>query len=366
MKLCYVIPEYTGEDHTHFAYLGAFVRELAKDFEIFLVVERGSMPPEDWGYREAHLIRARGVVFRAVRLQYALFRARLLGYRTYYVHYSFFAAYVASIIVRITGGRVFYWNCGEPWKYRRSFFRDRFERLVYRIITHLVTGTEGMKKMYAEHYGLPLDKIRVVPNWIDVERCKSENAKVRTGEVRRELRIPEGSKVLLFVHRLSKRKGAHYLPQILKELKDENVVLVIAGDGPERVNVESQISQYGLRDRVRFLGWIPQKAITRYFAVADAFLLPSEEEGFPHVLLEAMAVGMPYVAFDVGGVREITAPIGLGYVVDYGDIGRFVEASRKAISMSLPEREKIAHMLEERAREYEFRLAVRAFERMIG
>ncbi len=333
-KLCFVAPAWRKGDATHFAYLKEFVREISKRFDVHLVVERGELP-HDSGAVEVRLCDARFAPMRMIRTKLALFRARLHGCRTYYVHYSFFAAFTASWITRFTGGRVLYWNCGEPWKYRRPWLRERFERLTYRLINTLVTGTSGLADQYAKHYRIPREKVEVMPNWIHVDDM--EHVTWDKEKLRKALKIPENHKVVLFVHRLSKRKGAHYLPEIIRAFRDEPVTFLVAGEGPERMNIERQVTRDMRQGDVRFLGSVPNPQLPHYYAIADVFLMPSEEEGFPHVLLEAMAFGVPFVATDVGGVRDIVPPEAQKYVVPPGNVSAFAAAVRMLLT-SAPER----------------------------
>lgn len=334
-KLCFILPEYNKNTPTHFNYLYDFIKSVSGDFDIFLIVEKGGRPNFDLGCRRTQAVWFKSFLLRAAEVKLRIFYARLLGYKDFYIHYSFLAAFYASLTVKIFGGRTFYWNCGLPWNYKRGFFREWFERLVYKMISFLVTGTESLKKEYAQNYHLPLERIKVMPNWIDVEKVKSQSASRRTkteiSEIKENLRINENQKIILFAHRLSKRKGAHYLPEIIAALKGENAVLLVIGDGPERSDIELRIMNYELSNKVRFLGWIPQSEVLNYFMLADLFIMPSEEEGFPHVLLEAMVIGTPFVAFDVGGVKEIAPPEIQDFVVLSGNINSFVDKVRELL-----------------------------------
>src|SRR3989338_5416117 len=320
-KLCYILPEYDKKTATHFAHLFDFIGELSNEFELIVIIERASEGAKDiyFGTAKIEVVKSRFLPLRIIETAIRLKKARFSGYSDFYVHYSFLSAFIASLIVRIFGGRVYYWNCGEPWKYRRNIFRDIFEKFTYKIVTYLVTGTESLKKEYAKHYNIPFEKIKVMPNWIDIRGFRVQGLRDRVGELKKKLNIGEDKKIILFVHRLSKRKGARYLPEIIKNFKDEKVVFVIIGDGPERENLELRIKNYELGKKVRMLGWLPNKNLPFYYSIADIFLMPSEEEGFPRVLLEAMAMKVPFVASDVGGVKEIIPKIFQEYLCGTGD-----------------------------------------------
>ncbi len=363
-KLCYVLPEYDPRSHAHFAYLPGFIRKISEDFAVFLVIERGERPADDWGCRRIQVARFSFPPLKWCELHCRLLYARLWGCRDFYVHYSFGAAFSASLITKAFGGRVFYWNCGLPWLYRRGFLREAFERLTYRLISFLVTGTEGLKQQYARHYRLPPEKIKVMPNWVDLREIESRRTAANVARLRGELAVKAGQKVVLFVHRLSKRKGAHYLPEILDKLRGQNAVLLIAGDGPERASVEAEIGKRGLKDSARFLGWVPNDELAGYYSLADAFIMPSEEEGFPRVLLEAMAFGVPFVAFDVGGVKEIVPPAFGEFVVADGDTSAFAERIGKILEESGENRENRRATEREWIKRFDIAAAVEAFKKL--
>lgn len=332
-NLCYVIPERT--QHTHFAYLDNFVKNCQDIFELFIVVEKGSgeLPI---GILRGYKQRFSFMPFRVTENFLIFFLLRIRGYRTFYVHYSFLSAFNASLVARVLGGRVFYWNAGMPWLYQRNPVRKLFEQTVYQVITFLVTGTEGLKREYARHYNISLEKIKVLPNWIDVKDFQFSilNFQKEKKSLRHALNIPDGAKVILFVHRLSKRKGAHYIPEIVEKLKNESVVLLIVGDGPERDSLKLKIENWKLADKTRFLGWIPQNEVIKYYSISDIFIMPSEEEGFPHVLLEAMAAEVPFVAFRVGGVSEILSKDLQKYAVEPGNLSLFINQIQFLLYMS--------------------------------
>ena len=112
--------------------------------------------------------------------------------------------------------------------------------------------------------------------------------------------------MILTVGRLSGEKGHRYLVDALNILRQKHAELdfrlLLVGDGLERHNLQAQIDERGLRDRVCFVGH--QKDVMPYYSLADLFVLPSLSEGSPNVLLEAMLAKIPIVATVVGGVPE--------------------------------------------------------------
>ncbi|OQA91414.1 MAG: putative glycosyltransferase EpsF [Elusimicrobia bacterium ADurb.Bin231] len=126
-----------------------------------------------------------------------------------------------------------------------------------------------------------------------------------------------------YVGRLHKEKGVYLLPEIAKALsmKKPEFRFVIIGDGPELGNIRSKINSYGLKNNISFLGW--QENRGKIYSEFDVLILPSEEESFPQALLESFAYGVPAVASDVGGVREILEDGKNGFLVKKGDVSGY-------------------------------------------
>lgn len=328
-KLCFVLPEYASA--THFTYVAEFVEALAEEFDIFLIVEKGMLPATSRVSRQSQ-VRSRFAPLRILETMFLLLRARSLGFRIQYIHYSFVGAIGSGLITRLFGGRTLYWNCGMPWKYTRPRIQEWYEHLAFRLIHILVTGADALVSEYARYYGISAESIVVIPNWIDVAATDRIVAHHDDTSLRQELAIPLDVPILLFAHRLARRKGAHLLPDILAQVKHSDAILVVVGDGPERGALSERFRSEGLFERVRMVGAIPQHEVFRYLSAANIFLLPSEEEGFPHVLTEAMTLRVPYVASDVGGVREMTPPEAHSFIVSFGDIPHFAQAVDRLIA----------------------------------
>ena len=362
-KICFVIPEYNLKTPTHFSYLYDFIELLSKDYDIFLVAERGAGKVS--GVTDYCIQKRRFLPFRILENLFILLRARFRGYSSFYIHYSFLSAFQASLVARLFGGRTWYWNCGLPWLYKRNFFRQGFEKSVYHLVNFLVTGTDNLRSEYACHYRIPISKIITLPNWINLESFRHQASGIRKDELKKKLNIAPDQKVLLFVHRLSKRKGANYLPEILNQLKNANVFLLVIGDGPELEVLNLKFKTYNLQAKVKFMGWVPQLEVARYFAVAEVFLLPSEEEGFPHVLLEAMAVGVPFVSNNVGGIPEIIPQPARNFLVSSHNVKEFADKTRELLEMDESKKNNLKLSLLEWVRQFDIKNAVSRFQKYI-
>jgi glycosyltransferase involved in cell wall biosynthesis len=163
--------------------------------------------------------------------------------------------------------------------------------------------------------GVRADRIAVKHNCV---KTFVPSAPERVLELRRTLRIPTGSQVLLTVGRLSREKGQSDLIQALSLLRKTNgageLRLVIVGDGPEKQRLKEAAERYGVAESVCFVGH--QLDVTSYYSMADVLVLPSHSEGSPNVLLEAMAAGLPIIATDVGGIPEIVTNEREGLLVE--------------------------------------------------
>ncbi|MBU6388632.1 glycosyltransferase family 4 protein [Patescibacteria group bacterium] len=359
-KLCYVLPRYEAADASHFPHIHDFLKEIGSSFDLFLIVERGERPGRELGY--SRVFASRGLS-RVLTVPFALARARLAGYRDVYIHYSFFSAFCASFIAGVSGGRVFYWNCGEPWKYKRNFLREFFERLTYKMVTHLVTGAPSLADAYARQYGIPRASVLVMPNWIDLKRFTSALSRK---EAREKLHVPQDAKVVLFVHWLSPRKGSRMIVPVASEVirAHPDTLFIIAGSGPDEYLLQSEVKKANLEGNVRLVGAVANRELPDYFATSDAFVMPSEEEGFPRVLLESMAFGVPFVASNVGAVKDIIPESLRAYMVKPGDLRGFADRLGDLLGKSVEERTSLGTELNSWVRQYDVSVVAKVFEEL--
>jgi len=135
---------------------------------------------------------------------------------------------------------------------------------------------------------------------------------------------------LLSVGNLLAFKGHGLVIEALSSLPDCR--LVIAGDGPDRAVFEKLAREGGVSARVRFVGSLSQADLRRYYCAADALVLASSREGWPNVLLEAMACGTPVAATRVGGVPEIVASADAGLILEERSAAAIAQAIRSLLA----------------------------------
>ncbi len=157
-------------------------------------------------------------------------------------------------------------------------------------------------------------------------------------------RLGKGRATLLSVGHLIQRKGHDLIIKALSYLPD--VHLIIAGDGPERRPLERLTASLGFQDRVRFLGVVEHQALADLYSSVDLLVLASSREGWPNVLLEALACGTPVVATRNWGTPEIVSSPDAGCLVEQRTPEAIADAVGKTLA-SMPDRVKTRAFAEE-------------------
>ena len=196
----------------------------------------------------------------------------------------------------------------------------RFARdLELRHAAHVFTPSAYLREL-ALGWGVASDRVSVLPNPSPV-----------VGELgqRDELRRAFGlnGATLAFAGRLTAQKS---LGRALEAVAGaDGVKLVIAGEGPEQEPLQARAVELGIGDRVTFLGAQPRERIVELFHAADATILSSSWENFPHTVVEALAVGTPVLAMEAGGVSEVVHDGVNGLLVGAGDTAALGDAVRR-------------------------------------
>jgi len=333
-KLCYILPEYDPLTPEHYYHIYELLEDVARQLDVCLVIERAAGHPKLKGIKNILSLKLKFLPLNLVERFLVFTYIRLKGYNRFYIHYSYSSAIVASLVTGLTGGQTLYWHCGlkkafmVKWKLnwqviKKKFLDDYAFLLTLRLINHLVTCSEFMKEYYSTNFGVPKTKIKVMPNWVSLERFNA--GKYNREEMRREFHVGQNTKVVLFVHWLSPRKGAQHLVRIALEVKRSipDVLFLIVGTGPYMETLKREIIENGLEDSFRLVGSVPNQEIPEYYAIADVFIMPSDEEAFGRVLLEAMAMGVPIVATFQGSMDSILTKKQRQFTVKKGDTTNF-------------------------------------------
>ena len=184
----------------------------------------------------------------------------------------------------------------QRWFWRRAyrFFYRQFDRIVCQSLT--------MQQDLVTEFGLPKRLLPVIHNPLDVDRIRHQ---AQEGPLTPQR--AEGVRQLVTAGRLSPEKGFDLLIEALALCDDPGLRLAILGEGALRADLEHLVAARGLQAQVTFLGF--QRNPYPFFKDADAFVLSSHYEGFPNVVLEAMACGTPVIATPIGAAVEILAQV---------------------------------------------------------
>lgn len=169
--------------------------------------------------------------------------------------------------------------------------------------TEVIVNSNYMKNHVQGLFGLPFDKINVIPNGINLTNF---NGIERDYDFRRQYAM-DNEKIILYVGRLVYEKGVQHLisamPKILENYHDAK--LIIAGKGGMLDELKGQAEAMGLSNKVYFTGYLNSKQVQKMYKCADVAVFPSTYEPFGIVALEAMLAGVPTVVSDIGGLNEI-------------------------------------------------------------
>lgn len=197
--------------------------------------------------------------------------------------------------------------------------------------------------------GLPFERMRLVYDGVSYERIRQANPARGLESLRRLL--PRAAHTprpvyLISVGKLAPAKGHTVLIEAFRRVAGEkvNTFLIIVGGGELRESLAEQIAEAGLADRVALAGF--REDVPDLLAASDIFVFPSLAEGLGSSVIDAMLLGLPVVASDVGGIPELLRPEGarsdaaLGWLVPPGDPRALATAMTAAIDLPDQERDK--------------------------
>jgi len=233
---------------------------------------------------------------------------------------------------------------GGPW-------RNKIYGLVaFRFSDSIWVQTERIKRDLLDKlhdrrvFGLRRDtmpSVRVVPNGVEIRGRPNF----------------EGEK-LIYVGRLTRKKGVEYLISAMKLVGD--VDLLIVGDGPGRERLEKM----ALGLPVEFVGRVPPERVYEYLRQAKILILPSLYEGLPNVILEAMSMGVPVIATRVGGIPDLVKDGRTGLLVEPGRVNELAISIKRLIEDDNLRRKVSKNCLEE-VKKYSWEKVVGRFEDLL-
>lgn len=228
------------------------------------------------------------------------------------------ATFLAYWGARLRGRRVRAVNSVRGLEQRPNYL---WRNYIYRILPGQILTVATITQRELMQIGVPAEKIKVTYNGYDPLRF--DRAATNPDRVRQEFGL-QGKRIIGCVGAMVRRppsKGQHLLVHAVKQLvaRFPDVHLLLVGDGEGRADVEAAVKQSGLHAHVTLAG--RRFDTPDFFASFDIYSLPSiEGEIFPNSIVEAMALGVPWIGSDIAGLKELTANGDAGIVVPIGDV----------------------------------------------
>ena len=183
----------------------------------------------------------------------------------------------------------------------------------------VTTVSQSLKNDTIKYFGIERE-IHVIPNFIDVQ----ENSSMFSHQQLRQKYANKDEKIICHISNFRPVKRIEDVIKIFALIDQKiDAKLILVGDGPDRYMAEKLSRELGLIDRVIFFGKV--RDTNHILPIADLFLLPSETESFGLAALEAMAVGVPVVSSNTGGIPEVNLHNYSGFLSEVGNIEQMAE-----------------------------------------
>jgi len=203
-------------------------------------------------------------------------------------------------------------------------------KTVYSISDQLICGANFQKEIMSSE-GAPREKIHVILGGVDRTIFRPRDN--QRDQFRRFSKV-EDKFILLSLGRLIKRKGFDDIIRALTHLEDiEDILLLIVGDGPEKPSLIELVDTLRLKEKVKFLCFVPSDNIPKFYNIANLFVAPfriigRDLESFPLVTMEAQACGVPVISTNTAGVPELVENRKSGFIVQMNSPKEIAEKIR--------------------------------------
>lgn len=232
----------------------------------------------------------------------------------------------------------------------RNFGRRLINSIIFRWVSRILTVGEAVKKdVILNNPSVDPGKVTSVGNSIDYDKFSN----VTKSDVIRSEKFDIKKDTFVFgtAGRLAETKGQKFLIDAFAQVKKQipNSLLLFAGTGELKDELEKQATETGLADSVHFLGRIDN--MPEFYSAIDVFIMSSIAEGLPRGLMEAMAAGVLCIASNTGGIPEILENGKYGFLVEPQDSKALCLAMLKAANMPNDEKTKMVSAAKEQVRE---------------
>ena len=191
--------------------------------------------------------------------------------------------------------------------------------LLFRLADQVIAPSSATRDLMLS-LGIPDDRVTLTPYVVDNDWWTSGSAAVDRTSVRASWGATPADTVVLFCAKLQPWKRPLDLLRAFAKANLPNAILIFAGEGPLRPQLESEVTALGIARRVRFLGFVNQSQLPPVYTASDVMVLPSEYEPFAVVVNEAMCCGCPAIVSDrVGAAQDLIAPVNPDFIFRCGD-----------------------------------------------
>lgn len=182
------------------------------------------------------------------------------------------------------------------------------EQQVYQRSQQFIVLSQTFRDILHQEYQIPLSKINVIPGGVDIDRF---NIKLAPAEARNQLNWHQDRPTIFCIRRLAKRMGLENLITAMAQVRSKypDILLYIAGKGSLADILQTQITELGLTDNVKLLGYVPDEQLPLCYRAANFSVVPTVAlEGFGLIVVESLAAGTPVLGTPIGGIPEILRP----------------------------------------------------------
>ncbi len=263
-----------------------------------------------------------------------------------------FALYSFPILDLLPKGVPITFNFHGPWASESQqetvsnqlnlFLKRRLiEKSTYQRCDRFIVLSQAFGNILHQQYQIPWHKIHIIPGGVNINWFQ---ANVSPQVARQQLDWPENRRILFTTRRLVQRVGIDKLLQALAIIKPQvpNVWLAIAGRGHLQATLQQQVTELGLEDNVKFLGFLPDAQLPLAYQAAELTVMPSQSfEGFGLAIIDSLACGTPVLCTPIGGMPEILSPFSPDLITDSTAASAIAEKLAQILlgKLSIPSRQ---------------------------
>lgn len=262
-----------------------------------------------------------------------------------YAGYSYASFWIAAGAAKLTGKKFLFSTDASKIEPRdKKIWKTWVKKLLLPFIFNIadsVIVSSTLGKQTVNSLGIPEERITLTPFCVDNNWWISQASQVDVKTMRGQWNIPEQASILLFCAKLQPWKRPQDVLKAFGQANIQDSYLIFAGDGTLRSELETESESLGIKDKVKFLGFVNQSQLPSIYSSADLFILPSEYEPFGVVVNEAMLCGCPVIVSDqVGAGYDLVQSGENGFVYPCGDIN----ALAKILKEVLPDHHRLQKM----------------------